>query len=64
MSEAKYWEVYDKAKQEALKMAAQLSAHEKGVMVRDPRSYWRLAKREAPIPLPPPLQLPYPYQKQ
>ena len=33
MSEAKYWEAYDKAKQEALKMAAQLSAHEKGVMV-------------------------------
>ena len=32
-SEAKYWEAYDKAKQEALKMAAQLSAHEKGVMV-------------------------------
>ena len=34
MSEAKYWEAYDKAKQEALKMAAQLSAHEKGVMIR------------------------------
>ena len=33
-SEAKYWEAYDKAKQEALKMAAQLSAHEKGVMIR------------------------------
>ena len=33
MSEAKYWEAYDKSKQEALKMAAQLSAHEKGVMV-------------------------------
>ena len=33
MSEAKYWEAYDKAKQEALKMAAQLTAHEKGVMV-------------------------------
>ena len=33
-SEAKYWEAYDKAKQEALKMAAQLSAHEKGVMVQ------------------------------
>ena len=33
MSEAKYWEAYDKAKQEALKMAAQLSAKEKGLMV-------------------------------
>ena len=33
MSDAKYWEAYDKAKQEALKRATQLSAHEKGVMV-------------------------------
>ena len=32
-SEAKYWEAYDKAKKAALKMAAQLSAKEKGVMV-------------------------------
>ena len=60
MSEAKYREAYDKAKQEALKMAAQLSAHEKGVMVRDPRFCWRLAKREAHIPLPLPLQLQLP----
>ena len=64
MSDAKYWEAHDKAKQEALKMAAQLSAHENGVMVQDPRFCWRLAKREAHLPLPPPLQLPYPSQRQ
>ena len=34
MSEAKYWEEYDKAKKAALKMAAKLSAKEKGTMVR------------------------------
>jgi hypothetical protein len=34
MSEAKYWEEYDKAKKAALKMAAKLSAREKGLMVR------------------------------
>ena len=34
MSEAKYWEEYDKAKKAALKMAAKLSAKEKGLMVR------------------------------
>ena len=42
MSEAKYWEEYDKAKQEALKMAAQLSAHEKGLMVQGLR--WAMSK--------------------
>ena len=34
MSEAKYWEEYDAAKSAALKMAAKLSAREKGLMVR------------------------------
>ena len=34
MSDAKYWEAYDKAKQEALKMAAKLSVQEKGLMIR------------------------------
>jgi hypothetical protein len=34
MSEAKYWEEYDEAKKAALKMAAKLSAREKGLMVR------------------------------
>ena len=34
MSEAKYWEEYDAAKNAALKMAAKLSAREKGLMVR------------------------------
>ena len=34
MSEAKYWEEYDAAKKAALKMAARLSAKEKGLMVR------------------------------
>ena len=34
MSEAKYWEEYDEAKSAALKMAAKLSAREKGLMVR------------------------------
>ena len=34
MSEAKYWEEYDAAKSAALKMAAKLSAKEKGTMVR------------------------------
>ena len=34
MSEAKYWEEYDAAKKAALKMAAKLSAKEKGLMVR------------------------------
>ena len=34
MSEAKYWEEYDKAKKAALNMAAKLSAKEKGTMVR------------------------------
>ena len=34
MSEAKYWEEYDAAKSAALKMAARLSAREKGLMVR------------------------------
>ena len=34
MSKAKYWEAYDKAKKDALKMAAKLSAREKGLMVR------------------------------
>ena len=34
MSEAKYWEEYDAAKSAALKMAAKLSAKEKGLMVR------------------------------
>ena len=34
MSEAKYWEEYDAAKKAALKMAAKLSAREKGLMVR------------------------------
>ena len=33
-SEAKYWEEYDAAKKAALKMAARLSAQEKGLMVR------------------------------
>ena len=33
-SEAKYWEEYDAAKKAALKMAAKLSAKEKGLMVR------------------------------
>ena len=33
-SEAKYWEEYDAAKKAALKMAAKLSAKEKGQMVR------------------------------
>ena len=34
MSEARYWEEYDAAKSAALKMAAKLSAREKGLMVR------------------------------
>jgi hypothetical protein len=34
MSEAKYWEEYDEAKKAALKMAAKLSAKDKGTMVR------------------------------
>ena len=34
MSEARYWEEYDAAKSAALKMAAKLSAKEKGTMVR------------------------------
>ena len=34
MSEARYWEEYDAAKSTALKMAAKLSAREKGLMVR------------------------------
>ena len=34
MSEAKYWEEYGAAKKAALKMAAKLSAREKGLMVR------------------------------
>ena len=34
MSEAKYWEEYDAAKSATLKMAAKLSAREKGLMVR------------------------------
>ena len=34
MSEATYWEEYDAAKSAALKMAAKLSAREKGLMVR------------------------------
>ena len=34
MSEAKYWEEYDEAKKAALKMAANLSAKDKGTMVR------------------------------
>ena len=34
MSEAKYWEEYDAAKSAALKMAANLSAKDKGTMVR------------------------------
>ena len=34
MSEAKYWEEYDAAKNAALKMAVKLSAREKGLMVR------------------------------
>ena len=34
MSKAKYWKAYDKAKKDALKMAAKLSAREKGLMVR------------------------------
>ena len=34
MSEAKYWEEYAAAKSAALKMAAKLSAREKGLMVR------------------------------
>ena len=33
-SEAKYWDEYDAAKMAALKMAAKLSAKEKGLMVR------------------------------
>ena len=42
MSEAKYWEEYDAAKKAALKMAAQLSAREKGVMVQGLR--WAMSK--------------------
>ena len=34
MSEARYWEEYDAAKSASLKMAAKLSAREKGLMVR------------------------------
>ncbi len=34
MSEAKYWEEYDEAKKAALKMAANLSANDKGTVVR------------------------------